>query len=906
MREVPDGFTAKGSGSPSRASGPGWARRGLAVLTAIAVFSALLTALGGEAEVRLAGARLRIGGFERPFLLSLLLLVIVGLAPDGWLSSLRGGRAPAEVLRSPPGRVRWFPTAACVLGVLLLLSPLVMPAKERWPDAISTRIGFVLIAFVGALYAALARWGLFPRRLSVAEVFLLIGLPLYVLLVGNGVLITSGDNHVTRVLAARLLSRGSLDLSHLPVYPHFDGESVHYSGIVVRGRVLPSFPLGTGLLSLPYSAAALAGSGGTITEDLVNRWEKHFSALVLMLAAMTLFLGARRRFGQMPALGVTVVFALGTNAFTCVGQALWTTTGEVLFLCTALALLLQEAPGNGRLFLAGLSMAGAFLCRPTAVVPLGILAVVVGLRRRRDAIPFLASAAVAIGVTCFVLYRIYGHPLGGYGLMNARPGKWGGTVLVGLAGNLLSPSRGLFPHFPYLLLVPLAVRRCVGDRNLMAWWFGSFLAASSTVVLASAYSMWWGGYSLGPRLLTEATPFFALLTLPVWRSWHEIGRLRGPFLVALGFAVATQLLGAYNPRASAWNAVLTEQSEPGILWSVRDSQLAATWVPGWTRSTRPPKEETTGDVSRWHRLDLSAAANARYDLDPFRPGAPADAPPHYSRIDPDAFNRPRSLFHFGKPGRNNAITTCQGAQPGDIRVPEVPISVIHAILAAGVTNGRTGTPVVANLVLALADGSEESLPIHLNRDVFEYQPALRGSPIPASRLYWGLPQDRDALVRARFRPGRLDCQVRAIRVVNADAESSMGVTVLAMTLVEPQGEPAGWEDFDLLGAVDAPSNGSVVRGPVEVRGWARVPGEDLDVSIRIDDEIRVVRNWRRVPRPDVCAVVAGLGECSTAGFEGIIDMNPADEEGTHYFDGVFRSRAGAVRHYPPARFEWKR
>lgn len=791
MREIPGDFTAKRSGSPSRASGPGWARPGLAVLTAIAVFSALLTALGGEAEVRLAGARLRIGGFERPFLLSLLLLVIVGLAPDGWLSTLREGRAPAPDLRSLAGRVRWLPTAACVLGVLLVLSPLVMPAKVQWPYASSTRIGFVLIAFVGALYVALTRWGLFPRRLSVADVFLLVGLPLYVLLVGNGVLITSGDNHVTRVLAARLLTRGSLDLSHLPVYPHFDGESAHYSGIVVRGRVLPSFPLGTGLLSLPYSAVALAGSGGAITEDLVDRWEKHSSALALMLAAMILFLGVRRRFGQKPALGVTVVFALGTNAFTCVGQALWTTTGEVFFLCTALALLLQEAPGNRPLLLAGLSMAGAFLCRPTAVVPLGILAVVVGLRRRRDAIPFLASAAVAIGVTCFVLYRIYGHPLGGYGLMNARPGKWGGTVLVGLVGNLLSPSRGLFPHFPYLLLVPLAVRRRVGDRRLMAWWFGSFLAASSTVVLASAYSMWWGGYSLGPRLLTEATPFFALLTLPVWCSWHEIGRLRGPFLGALGFAVSTQLLGAYNPRATGWNEVVRPEVEPGVLWSFRDSQLAATWVPGWTRSTIPPEEEPKGDVSRWHRLDLSGAANARYDLDPFRPGAPQDSPPHYSRIDPDTFNRPRSLFHFGRPGRNNAITTCLGAQPGEIPVSDLRIATIHAILAAGVTNGRTGTPIVASLVVAYADGSEESLPVHLNQDVFEYQPALRGSPVPASKLYWGLPQDRDALVWARFRPGRRDGVVRAIRLVNADPGSSMGVTVLALTLVEPRGEPAG-------------------------------------------------------------------------------------------------------------------
>lgn len=778
------------SGRAGVGPGTGWSRGALTFLTTLAVLAATLAAFGGSLEIRLGGARLRVGGFKRPFLLSLLLLVAVGLRRDGWLRSLLAGRrSPAA---TPPAAelCRRLVVAACVLTVGLMLSPALLPAGPEWPGGPPARLGFLLCGLVGALTVARSRWGLLPRRLEGSEVLLLVGLPLYTLLVGNGVLVTSGDNHATRVLAPVLLTRGSLDLSDLPVFPYYAGEPLHYSGLRVGGRVLPSFPLGTGLLALPYSALALAGSGGEITEELVARWEKHLSALVLSAAAMVLFLGLRRRFPQGPALAVTGIFALGTTAFTCAGQALWTTTGEVFFLSAAVALLVGDSPGTWRLSLAGLCTGGAFLCRPTALVPAGILAVVVGSGRRRDAVPFLATSAAAIGVSCLALYRLYGHPLGGYGLMNSGAGMWGSRGLVGLAGNLASPSRGLLTHLPYLLFVPLAARKTLGDRSLRAWWFGSLAAAGATLALASAYSMWWGGYGQGPRMLTEAAPFLALLTIPLWLAWGELGRTRAVFLSAVAFAVATQLLGAYNPRAAQWNGLVRPEVEPGVLWSLRDSQLAATWVPGWTLSAVPPAEETTGDPSRWHRLDLSAAANARYELDPFRPGSAEGSFPHYSRIDPEAFNRPRSLFHFGKRGAVNSITTCHGARPGEVEGPGVRVSELHAVLAAGVTDGRSDEPVVASLVLAYADGSEESLPIRLNRDAFEYHPHLRGSPVPESRLYWGLPPDADALVRARFRPSRPGVAVRAVRLVGVDTPSGIGVSVLGMTAVEPGGEPA--------------------------------------------------------------------------------------------------------------------
>jgi hypothetical protein len=59
-----------------------------------------------------------------------------------------------------------------------------------------------------------------------------------------------------------------------------------------------------------------------------------------------------------------------------------------------------------------------------------------------------------------------------------------------------------------------------------------------------------------------------------------------------------------------------------------------------------------------------------------------------------------------------------------------------------------------------------------------------------------------------------------------------------------------------------------------------------------------------VPRPDVCAVVAGLNDCARAGYEATYAFRPGDA-GPHEVVGIFRSKDGRQRHYGPQKFEWK-
>lgn len=301
---------------------------------------------------------------------------------------------------------------------------------------------------------------------------------------------------------------------------------------------------------------ALTASRGIVTEPFLDRSEKHLAALMAVASALLLFSGVRRRFGENAAIPTFALFAFGTTVFTCVGQSLFSTTGEVFFFCLALALLLPDDTSLASVIGAGFAMGGAFLCRPSALLATGCVGLALLLRRRRDGIVFGAVAGTVIVITGVYLRSIYGHPLGGYALMNTQAGMWGYSILEGLAGNLV------LVFFPYLLFFPLAAVLVRRDPSTRRWWLAALLSVAGTLGLASVYNDWWGGWSNGPRLMTEAAPFLPLLSIPIWQNWSRLGRVRFVFLGSVLLAIATQMLFAYSSRVHSWSSEVLDP--PGL------------------------------------------------------------------------------------------------------------------------------------------------------------------------------------------------------------------------------------------------------------------------------------------------------------------------------------------------------
>jgi hypothetical protein len=327
----------------------------------------------------------------------------------------------------------------------------------------------------------------------------------------------------------------------------------------------------------------------------VSRWDKHAAALLSVAAACFLFL-ALRRWGDMEALGAAAIFALASPLPASAAQSLWSVTGEMFTICVSLWLLLRA---RSLPTAAGLSMALAFACRPTALVPALAAGAVLAATDRRSLLRYAAALGAGVAVVATVQFAFYGHPLGAYGSMNTTSEAFNAHLVSGLTGALASPSRGLFVFCPWVLLVPFGVRRAwQADQTMGAWVAASLATSLGVVVLASAHVMWWGGWSLGPRLATEAGPFLALACVPILRS---TGPIRPALLTLFSFAAVTQLLLAYNPAAPNWNARVLDRVGPRSLWYTDDSQLAVAWGAGLRPAPAPPTtspggEELTGSI----------------------------------------------------------------------------------------------------------------------------------------------------------------------------------------------------------------------------------------------------------------------------------------------------------------------
>lgn len=131
--------------------------------------------------------------------------------------------------------------------------------------------------------------------------------------------------------------------------------------------------------------------------------------------------------------------------------------------------------------------------------------------------------------------------------------------------------------------------------------------------------------------------------------------------------------------------------------------------------------------------------------------------------------------------------------------------------------------------------------------------------------------------------------------------SKGGALPAAGGLRRPPVSPGGGrEDPELIGSIDDPAEGAEVRGTLVVRGWARIPGEDLAVQVLLDGVERKPDEFRRTARSDVSAALPRLGSCAAAGYEARLALEPGDE-GPHELSVVFRTRDGRVRHYPGRR-----
>ena len=318
----------------------------------------------------------------------------------------------------------------------------------------------------------------------------------------------------------------------------------------VDGKRYGITPIGCSIVHVPGAAIAKLGHWISPRHDpLVRPLAVHLAPSLLGALACVVFFGLLRDLGTRArtASASTAILACATTTWVYARMPY----SEILQLACFLGLfraVLRVARSPVRREALWLGAWAGFLLNAKYVFASailgGLLVIAWTLRRRRPELVRVIAWAAVTGVPLAAVALGYNYARWGSiastGYEPYLDSYFGGSVLDGAYGMLLSPNKTAFAYSPPLILAALALPAAI--RTLPR--FGLALLAMVVPVFAiyCAYRSWSGEWAWGPRFFVWAVPI-ALVPIAMWIDapgrWRRV-TLGG--VVALGIVV--QLLGS--------------------------------------------------------------------------------------------------------------------------------------------------------------------------------------------------------------------------------------------------------------------------------------------------------------------------------------------------------------------------
>lgn len=400
--------------------------------------------------------------------------------------------------------------------------------------------------------------------------------------------ITTYDSSWSLHTAMSIIKEGNTNLDEYIHLVNPDLGQVEW----VNGHVYYYFPIGSSLVALPflivadYLSVPLFGiddlgiyfiSHPPNSPEVIQPIERFIASTVVAATAFFLFLTLRRVLSIKNSVLLTLIFAFCTSAWSVASRGLWQHGPSMLMLTITLYLLhiAQVNPPVSQF--AAIPLACSFVIRPTNSVSIAVFSILVLVRYRRYFLRYcLLAALIAVP---FLVYNnsVYHAWLPTYYL----PQRVGGNprFYEALAGNLISPARGLFIFSPVFALsiygTVLGIKKricpdltlCILVILLLHW------------LIISSFRHWWGGWSIGPRFFSDMIPYLVFLLSPVLNAISSLTGLR-QWLLA-GAMLATSLVSvlihfrcATDYAVSLWNAIPDDiDRDPSRLWDWHDLQF---------------------------------------------------------------------------------------------------------------------------------------------------------------------------------------------------------------------------------------------------------------------------------------------------------------------------------------------
>ena len=226
------------------------------------------------------------------------------------------------------------------------------------------------------------------------------------------------------------------------------------------GHLYPLYGPGAPVLSVPFVAAmrwlfgeSVIDTGGRYVFEVEKQWQKRLAAVATAAACVLFFLTARLLLSTRWSFLVAVSGGLATQLWSTASRAASAQTFTVLLLSLVFFLILRSAATSRpiRPVVLGTLLSWCFFVRPTAAMFIAPLTVYLFLSDRKRGTWLVVTGATWLGL--FVLWSLatYETILPVYYLAHNDLSL--SNLAVGLAGQLISPSRGFFVFVPAVLFV---------------------------------------------------------------------------------------------------------------------------------------------------------------------------------------------------------------------------------------------------------------------------------------------------------------------------------------------------------------------------------------------------------------------------------------------------------------------
>lgn len=334
------------------------------------------------------------------------------------------------------------------------------------------------------------------------------------------------DSRYTALLSECLLYHQSAELDEyykVPV-PWLTGdaglpeEANEYQLVKARGHVTYFFGHGSSMLSIPLVAAMNAGGVSAATADgRLNlageiRIERVLASVLMAGLTCVFFAMAEMLLPVTWSVVVALGASMGSQILSTASRGLWAHTWEI-FILGLIAHSLFSAEHRGArirpVWLASL-VAWSYCVRPTGSIAIACVSVYVLLVHREDLVVYGATLAGWLAAFVGYSWSVFGTIIPPY--YSASRLKLHDLILP-LAGNLISPSRGLFVFVPTtLFVIYLAVRyrKDLAHKQLAVLAFAQIIALE---IVMCMNKNWAAGFCYGPRFFTDAIPWFVLLAI---------------------------------------------------------------------------------------------------------------------------------------------------------------------------------------------------------------------------------------------------------------------------------------------------------------------------------------------------------------------------------------------------------